>query len=300
MLTIPTALLKEFKGRYDTHRMNIAAMNIYMQMAKLIAKNPKYLDRDLYQEVFLDTLSDIELVSPPTDAFIPGEKGNGLFDVNRLAAEYIEITSRVPIGLFMETLGPTSALTIMLKEHPEEMDSVYDDLYRFYCLFKYIDMIDMIRLNTFSNYTPIIEYIVKNITLNDWTMYLSNDPPIEDWVEYLNTHDPIDSKAKKINQKFKKVQEKYAEIFEDLLFNPDMASVQKFYMHMKDDVPESVPKFNALYLLQRLSNNTVLKTDPILLLGVYLIISYSMKDYANTNVEPSEGVKYVNEVLSVL
>lgn len=267
MLNIPPSKLKEFSGRFETHKLNVAASNMYVQMAALIGKNAVYLDRDTYMELFLDALSDIELVSSPTDAFIPSESGKNLFDVNRLAPEYIEITKRIPIALFEETLGPTSALTIMVKNNPAEMELIYDDLFRFFSLFKYLDVITMIRLNTFSNYTPIIEYMVENITLDQWKDYLKSNKPNET---------------------------KYAKICEDVMFNPDVATVVNFYRN------EASCKFDVLNLMMRLCTNAVLKTDPILILGVYLIISFAMKDFKNENIEPSECSKYVTNVLSIL
>lgn len=267
MLKIPPSKLKEFSGRFETHKLNIAASNMYVQMAALIGKNAVYLDRQTYMDLFLNALSDIELVSSPTDAFIPSESGKHLFDVNRLAPEYLEITKRIPISLFEETLGPTSALTITVKNNPSEMDFVYDDLFRFFSLFKYLDVINMIRLNTFSNYTPIIEYIVENITLDQWKDFIKSNKPSE---------------------------MKYAKICEDLIFNPDVAAIVNFYRN------ESPCKFDVLDLMMRLCANTVLKTDPILILGVYMIISFAMKDFKNENTETSECSEYVINVLSIL
>lgn len=269
MLKIPNAQMKEFNGRFETHRVNIAACNMYVSMAALVGKNPVHLDRQTYREIFLDALSDIELESSPTDAFIPSDTNKRLFDVNRLAKEYIEITKRIPMSLFTELLGPTSALTILVKNKPEEMDFIYDDIFRHFSMFKYMDMINMIRLNTVSNYTPIIEHIVTNITLDQWKDYLKTD---------------------KVNEK------KYAKVCEDIIFNPDIASMEEFYQN-NENVPN---KFSVVNLMMRLSTNTCYKTDRIFVLGVYMILLAAMKDFSNQNVEPSPCSKYVSEVLSIL
>lgn len=267
MLKIPNARMKEFRGIFETHRVNIAACNMYVSMAALVGKNPVHLDRQTYREVFLDALSDIELESSPTDAFIPSETNKRLFDVNRLAKEYIEITKRVPVSLFTELLGPTSALTILVKNKPEEMDFIYDDLFRHFSMFKYMDMINIIRLNTVSNYTPIIEYVVMNITLDQWKDYL---------------------KTEKVNEK------KYAKVCEDIIFNPDIASMEEFYQNNESC------KFSVVNLMMKLSTNTCYKTDSIFVLSVYMILLAAMKDFSNTNTELSECSKYVKEVLSIL
>ena len=69
---------------------------------------------------------------------------------------------------------------------------------------------------------------------------------------------------------------------------------------MNKDGYENIPTFDVVNLLMRLTSNTVLKTDIILLLGVYLTISFAMQDFGNKKIDDSPCVKYVREVLSVL
>lgn len=271
MLKIPNDKLGEFKSRFQTHKVNIAACNIFFQTIRMLNGRHKILDRNTYQDTFLNTLSDIELVTPPTDSFVPCDKGDDLFDVNQLTPEYVEISKRVPLTLIETTFDPTNEIAMLLKEKPEKLTIIHDDLYLYWCLYKYLDHIDMIRLNTYSNYTPIIEYIVENISLNDWKQYMS---------------------SRRINE------EKYAKQWEDLIFNPDIAATEKFYMNK--DGYENIPTFDVVNLLMRLTSNTVLKTDIILLLGVYLTISFAMQDLGNKKIDDSPCIKYVREVLSVL
>lgn len=273
MITIPNKLLEEYKGRFNTHKANIAACNIYYQsMIMLNHKKKDIVSRETYEKDFLNALSDIELVTPPTDAFVPCEKDEGseMFSVNQLAAEYIEITKRMPLSLLEETYGPANALVILLKNDPKNVDKFYDDLFLNFMLFKYLDQIDIIRLNIFSNYTPIIEYMVENITLDQWKDYL---------------------KTTKVNT------EKYAKNCEDLIFNPDISAVYKYYLNNED---ETVPKFDVVNLIMRLVSNMVLKNDIIIILGVYLIISFAMSDFNNKKADDSPCAKYVREVLSKL
>ncbi len=269
-------MLEEFKGRFNTHKVNIAACNIYYKTMILLNKKAKTIEnkhglmitRETYESDFLNALSDIELVTPPTDAFIPGDNEDELMTINQLAAEYIEIEKRMPISLIEEIYGPTNALVILLKKDPKNVEKFHDDLYLYFMLYKYLDQIDIIRLNTFSNYTPIIEYIVNNITIKDWKDYL---------------------KTNRINEK------KYAEKCEDILFNPDISSVYKYYKNSTDPV---VPELDVVNLLERLVSNTVLKNDIILILGVYLIISFAMSDFNNKKADDSPCAKYVRDVLS--
>lgn len=272
MINIPNTLLSEFKGRYNTHKVNIAACNIFFQTMRMLNGRHKYVDRKTYADNFLNALSDIELVTPPTDAFVPTDGDTTeLFIVNRLSTEYIEISKRIPMSLIESTFNPSNDLVIMLKEDPNKLEIVHDDIFIYYCLYKYLDQIDMIRLNMFSNYTPIIEYIVKNISLNDWKSYLV---------------------SKKINE------EKYAEKCEDLIFNPDISATYKFYINANED--NNIPRFDVVNLLMRLISNIVLKTDIYIILGVYLMLSFAMADFNNGKIDESPCTVYVRDVLSKL
>lgn len=272
MITIPNKMLEEFSGRFRTHRANIAACNIYYQtMILLNRKKSNIVTRETYEKDFLNALSDIELVTPPTDAFIPNDEGSSkddIFIINQLAAEYIEITKRMPLSLIEETYGPTNALVILLKNDPKNVEKFHDDLFLHFMLFKYLDQIDIIRLNIFSNYTPIIEYIVENVTLTQWKTYMASN---------------------KVNE------EKYAKNCEDIMFNPDISAVHKYYKNATD---EDIPKFDTVNLMMRLVSNMVLRTDIIIILGVYLIISFAMSDFNNKKADDSPCAKYVRDVLS--
>ena len=271
MIKIPNNLLPEFKGRYDTHKVNIAACNIFFQTIRMLNGRHKYVDRKMYADNFLNMLSDIELTTPPTDSFVPTDGSTKeLFTVNRLSSEYIEISKRIPLSLIESTFPPTHELVMMLKDGPNKLVIVHDDIFTYYSLYKYLDQIDMIRLNMFSNYTPVIEYIVQNISLDDWKNYIV---------------------SKKINE------EKYAEKCEDLLFNPDISATQKFY---KKHEKETTPEIDVVNLLMRLISNIVLKTDIYVILGVYLILSFAMGDFNNDKIEDSPCAKYVRDVLSNL
>ena len=52
--------------------------------------------------------------------------------------------------------------------------------------------------------------------------------------------------------------------------------------------------------MMRLVTNMVVKTDIILILGVYLTIGFAMSDFNNDKAEDSPCAKYVREVLSKL
>lgn len=270
MFNIPNNTLMEFRDHFQTHKVNIAACNIFFQTIRMLNGRHKILDRKTYSDNFLNMLSDIELVTPPTDSFVPTDgSSDELFTVNQLVPEYVEISKRIPMSLIESTFPATNDIVMKLKEDPNKLVTIHDDIFIYFCLFKYLDQIDMIRLNIFSNYTPVIEYIVENITLNDWKRYLV---------------------SKRINE------EKYAKNCEDLLFNPDISATQKFYM--ADHADGKTPKMDVVNLIMRLVSNIVLKTDIYIILGVYLILSFAMADFNNDKSEDSPCAKYVCDVLS--
>lgn len=272
MLKLPSNMVKEMASKIQNHKVNIAACNIFTQTIRMLTKMNELLDRKTYEEVFLNFLSDIELTTPPTDAFIPTDgDSDKLFIVNQLAPEYIEITKRIPMNMLEEVLSPASALIVLLKSKPEKLSVVHDDLFVFFCMYKYSEQIDLLRLDMFSNYTPMIEYIVENITLDDWKTYLST--------------------TKRINT------EKYAKLCEDIIFNIDITIVHKFFLNNDD---ERVPKFDVVNLLMRLASNVVLKTDIYFVLGAYMIISFAMPDFKNDKLDESPCTKYICDVLSKL
>lgn len=274
MLKFPENKKRDFLDKFQTHKVNVAACNIFFQTIRMLNGQHMYLDRDSYKEHFLMALSDIELVTPPTDAFVPNDAedhSTRLFEVNRLSAEYLEIVKRLPANLIEDAFGPASALVVLIKNDPEKLDIIYDDIFIYYNLFKYIDQIDMIRLNMFSNYTDIIEYVVTNFTFADWKSFLI---------------------SKKVNP------EKYAKNCEDILFNPDIAATQKFYIN---NTNENIPTFNLVDLLMRLTSNIVFKTDIIFILAVYEICSFAMGEFANKQTDTDPKCRdYVTNVLSKL
>lgn len=283
MITIPSVIkttstgeegvpLKEIADRYNVHRANIAACNIYFQTIRMLNSQPSNnVDRDTFAKDFRNALSDIDLETPPTDAFIPDpEDKDHIFRVNRLAAEYLKIQERMPISLLEEAYGPANALVILCKHDPKELEKTYDDLFTYFCMFKYIDTIEVLRLNMISNFTPMIEWIVENVTLEDWQNYLIKKKP-----------DP----------------EKYASKCEDILFNPDVSATFKFYTENPDP---TIPEFDVVNLMMLIVTNMVVKHDIFLALGVYLIISFAMSDFNNKNAEDSKCAEYVREVLSKL
>lgn len=269
MINIPTNKLSEFERLFKTHKLNIAASNIFLSIIKALNKNYSMLDRKTYQNNFLGKLSDIELRTPPTDAFVPSSSNDDghLLIVNQITPEFMEISKRITLAVLEDTLGKANDIVMKIKNDISLLETIQEDIYTYYCMFKYLDQIDIIRLSIYSNYTPIIEYIVDNISL-------------EDWKDYMH--------SKKINE------EKYIEKCSDILFNPDVAVVQKFYATENGDIKS----IDVINFMMKLVSNIVLKTDIYLILGMFLILSFAMIDIKKDKIEESPCAKYVRDVIS--
>lgn len=272
MFRTPDALNNEFKPLFHTHRLQISACNVYYQNIRMLNGRHKLLDRDTYKEYFLAALSDIELESSPIDSFVPDtdENSDNLFIVNQIVPEYLEISKRVTLDHIFETLPASHDVYVKLKENRNLLSTVLDDIYIYFSLFKYLDQIDLIRLNIYSNLTPIIEYVVENITIKDYKNYFT---------------------SKRINE------EKYIKNFSDALFNPDVAHTQKFYSEAHGDIPA----IDVVNLMMRLASNIVLQSDKYIIIAIYMTLAFSISDI-NRGFENGEHrspcVAYVRDVLS--
>lgn len=271
MLTLSNELSKKFGTLYKDHCFNIAATDVYYQTIKMLNNRHKILDRDVYDNYFRLMLADINVETAPMDAFILCDDSvNDLFMVNRNVKEYEEITKRLPIEKIYDILSITHEISVLLSEKPDQYETVIDDIYIYFSVFKYLAQIDIMNLDSLSKLTPIIEHVVNTYTLNDLKSFLST------------------SKRKDID--------KYEERCRDILFNPDVARVQKFYL--SDNLNQ--PKIDVIDLMIRLTNNIVLKTDIYIILAIYEILSFAIADFRNNNVDDSPCAKYVIDVLSKL
>ena len=268
MFKVPEKTIHEFREIFETHRLQISACNVYYQNIRLLNNHHKILNRDTYVEYYKNILQDIELVTSPIDAIIPADETvDELFILNHISPEYEKIKARVTLDDLYNTLPMTHEVVLKLKENPNLFETVLDDILLYFYLFKYLDQIDLIRLQTFSNSTPISEYIVENITEKDLKSFLI---------------------SRRINE------QKYVEKCADVLFNPDVTHTTKFYSTPHGDIPA----FDVVNLMMRLTTNLVLKSDIYIIIGIYMTISFAITDIVNNKIDDSPCAKYVRDVLS--
>ena len=280
MLKVPDGRVREFSDAIMNHKVNVSAMNVYFQNIRMLNGRHKYIDRDTYANIFKHALSDIELVSSPIDSFVPADSDDEehvdeLFYVNQLIPEYVEMSKRLTEDVLKTELGTTHPAIIALINNECTLDRLIDDIYIYYCLFKYLEMIDIIQVKSYSYLTPIIEWIVDNVTLKDIKGFIH---------------------SKNINP------EKYTKNFEDLIFNPDFAITHKFYAEEKEK-EEAENKEDGLFcdcfdiskVMVTLASNIVLKSDVFWIIGIYMICSFAIVDKSNPD---SKITKYVSDVIS--
>lgn len=272
MFQVSTSTLNEFKALHDNHLLYVNTCNIYFHTIRLINGKHKILNRDDYKEYYKNILADIELVSIPIDAFIPNDvnvENEGIFMVNRDVPEYEKIKKRVKLDDIFNTFPTTHDVFVKLKENPNLLETVTDDVFLYYNVFKYLDQIDVIRLQDISEMRPVIEYIVENFSFDDMKDYLSR---------------------KKIDE------EKCAKYWEDELFLPDVQHTKNFYMESHD----GIDPFDPVNLIKRFMTNIVLKSDIYIISAIYLILTFSKVDIMEGNYDDSPCAKYVRDVLSKL
>lgn len=275
MFKIDSRTSNAFKNNFEKHRLHISTMNIFYSNIRLLNNRHKYLDRKTYKEYCHDLLKDIELVTSPIDAIVPceDETSKDIFKMNQLVPEYEKISSIMTIDKLYEILPPTNDVHIKLKDNRNILTDVIDDIFIYFCVYKYLEQIDFIRLNTFDNMRPIIEYVVNNITEKDIKNFIV---------------------SKKLNE------EKYSRYCSDIIFNIDFARTQKFYAGeiKKENINSDIPSIDVLNLMIKLATNIVVKSDIYIIIGIYLVLSSSISDIFNNNIDNSPCAQYVRDVLS--
>ena len=276
MINIPNSILHEFKDVFEKYRLYINSCNIYFHSIRMINKHHVFLNKDDFDMYYRNFTADIELESSPIESFIPdggqfeqNEHVKRVFIVNSDTPEYVRIKKRMSLEDLFKTLPPTHDVVALLKKEPGKFDDVIDDVYIYYCVTKYLSMIEQLRLRAISVMTPVIEYVVKNITYDQWKDYLV---------------------SKRINE------EKCDKYLTDNIFEPDFDNTGKYYLQEH----EGLVAFDMTNLIYRLCTNIIVKTDIYMIIAVYLILTFSKVDIDNNDYDNSPCACYVRDVLSKL
>lgn len=283
MALIPLGLDRKWDHIYKNHQYLVNSEKIYFNTMRLANKHHKLLDREGFVEYYKNILDDIELKSHPIDMFIPNdnmeddlENNDGsvpqIIVVSRTTPEYERIKKRITLQDLYDTIPETHPVHMELKENPGKLDIVIDDIVLYWAVYKFIEMIEAIRLKDISVMKEIIEYTVENIDLNKWKEFLSTTKRIKP-----------DKTEKWMNDNY---------------FDPDMEHTVNFYK--TESVENQAIVIDVEDLLLRMCSNIVFKSDIYIIIAVYLILTFSKVDIKDDNFDNSPCAKYVRDVISQL
>lgn len=283
MMLIPMGLDRKWFTIYKQHQYLVNSCNIYFNTIKLINGKHKLLDRDGFVEYYQNILDDIELSSHPIDLFIPNEDMETELESEdgsvpriviacRTTPEYERIKKRINLDDLYATIPETHPVHMELKQNPGKLDVVIDDIFTYWCLYKFMHHIEMIHLKEIGILKPIIEYTVENLDLNDWKEFLTTTKRIHD---------------KKVNK-----------WMEDNFFGPDYEHTKAFYQ--SESVDNQAIVIDIDLLLRRMCSNIVFNSDIYIIIAVYLILSFSKVDIKEGNFDGSPCAKYVRDVIAQL
>lgn len=285
MFNIIGKQLDEFYRLYEAHRMNISATNVYFQNIRLLnTYKTELLSRDDFVEFYKGILNDVKNESAPIDCLIPNDQklinedsddpnaeievpeDYKLFIINQEVPEYKTIAARIKADDMDTTFPPTHPVRMAVMDNPDKITQVIDEAFIHWLVFKYLETIETLHIHTFSNFTPVIEWTVKNVGLKELKSFII---------------------SKNIN--LEKVRSKTHQF----IFKPDLSRMKKFY----EDDHEGFPKIDVVKLIEKLTSNTVVKSDIYVVTAIYLTLSFAMTDIYNGNLDEPHVI-YVRDVLS--
>lgn len=284
MFNIPGKNKEKFYELYETHRMIVSATNVYFKNIHLLnTTKTKYISRDDFKEYYKNILEDVKLESSPIDVIIPNttdyeedENGNPIipeddemFLVNQEVPEYKTIRARIEAEDIATVLGDTHTAVVAVKDNRDKLIKVIDEIFIHWLVFKYLDNIEKLHLETLSNFTPVIEWVVENITEKDLKNFLI---------------------SRRINE------EKFNSKSHEFIFRPNLSRMQDFYSQEHDNCAA----FDVEDLLKRLVTNEVVKSDIYIITALYLTLSFAMSDIYTKHDDESPCAKYVVDILSKL
>jgi hypothetical protein len=285
MFNIIGKQLDEFYRLYEAHRMNISATNVYFQNIRLLnTYKTELLSRDDFVEFYKGILNDVKNESAPIDCLIPNDQklinedsddpnaeievpdDYKLFIINQEVPEYKTIAARIKADDMDATFPSTHPVRMAVMDNPDKITQVIDEAFIHWLVFKYLETIETLHIQTFSNFTPVIEWTVKNVGLKELKSFII---------------------SKNIN--LEKVRSKTHQF----IFKPDLSRMKKFY----EDDHDGFPKIDVVKLIEKLTSNTVVKSDTYVVTAIYLTLSFAMTDIYNGNLDEPHVI-YVRDVLS--
>jgi len=301
IIFIPGKQMKEFKTIFDQHRSMTLTMGILYDHIRLLTMKHKIMDRSAYQQFYFNICKDVELETPPMDIFIPDDEENTI-QINRDIPEWTKIKTRIPKEDLFETLPMTHPVYIYAKDNIGEFEVLIDDALIHWSTFKYLDEIEKLMMSSYMNGTPLIEWICGGDAITD-----DNGNIAKEAIERGITKKTL--KSYLMSNKIKQEKIDKNQHIVDICFPPNLLRCKEFYLQIEKEGQDmdfshfeklGLKSFDIENLMLRFASNNVLKSDKYILLGIYLILSFSLPDIINIEkfdtVPPC--IKYIQEVLS--
>ena len=266
----------KLKETYEMHRLGVTSMNVYFHNIRALkTRSLKYINQETYKSYYSTILGDINLESAPIDTIIPNEtpeeqeEYQSMFSINIEIPEYKRVEKRITLEDLYNTLPITNETHVAMKEHPEKLPELIEEVFILFVIEKYLEFIDQIHLEMVSNMTPIIEYVVENVDEKKMKSFIH---------------------TKKINL------DKFSEKLKEIAFLPDYKRTKLFYLDAHDDVPV----IDVEKVLGMLITNTDTPQDLIIVASIYMILSFSMVDIVGDKLANDDipHVKFIKDVLT--
>lgn len=283
MFNLKNLPVKKANDLFETQRLGISTMRIFFLNARLLKIRPyEFISLETYNDFYREILDDIELVSPPLDTLIPenlhkveneddsNDLSSPMFSINTEVPEFKQVTDRVKLDVLFAFMPDTTNSTyVKMKEHPENLPYLQEEVFAYFLYTKYIQELDLINLELISTYTDLIEYVVKNV----------DEKALRNFIHTTK----ID-----FDKKFKEKKH-------ELMFTYDFDRVVRYYCEPHKDIPV----IDVEKLLGLLFTNSDSKMDDIIIVAIFYILSYAINDIESEHpTDTFPHVKYIRDVLS--
>lgn len=272
MFKIPPAKLVEYKQILELHKLYINTMSIYYTNTRLLINKHKYLDRETYLEYFREALNRVEMVSDPIELIIPND-GDGdddrPFYLNHETQEWKDLTELLPLDVLLNSLPDTNEIVLKIKNNEIDPNDVLEDIFLYFCMYKFYDHVDLMRKQIVTNLSDLIEYVMNKISIKDIDNHIT---------------------SKKIKQ------ERYVKNCKDIIFTPEFTMLWNFFKDKDKLKDTNIKPFDVRELMMLLTSNIDTKTDILVILGIYEIISCAMFDIVMKPNYETEQIKFTHDI----
>lgn len=272
MFKIPPAKLVEYKQILELHKLYINTMSIYYTNTRLLINKHKYLDRETYLEYFREALNRVEMASDPIELIIPNDgdyDDNRPFYLNHETQEWKDLTELLPLDVLLNSLPDTNEIVLKIKNNEIDPNDVLEDIFLYFCMYKFYDHVDLMRKQIVTNLSDLIEYVMNKISIKDIDNHIT---------------------SKKIKQ------ERYVKNCKDIIFTPEFTMLWNFFKDKDKLTDTNIKPFDVRELMMLLTSNIDTKTDILVILGIYEIISCAMFDIVMKPNYETEQIKFTHDI----